>query len=44
VDVTAGTVDVRGQGTITVLRGQEKTVVMAGERATTDLLRGVAVA
>ncbi len=44
VDVTAGTVDVRGQGTMTVLRGQEKTVVMAGQRATTDLLRRVAVA
>ncbi|MDQ3553268.1 MAG: cysteinyl-tRNA synthetase [Chloroflexota bacterium] len=43
VDVTAGTIEVRGQGILIVLRGQEETVVLAGQRATTDLLRRVAV-
>ncbi len=44
VDLTAGTVEVRGQGNITVLRGQDETVVPAGGTATTDLLRPAAVA
>ena len=44
VDAGAGTVDVRGQGTMTVLRGREETVIPAGERASIDLLRPVPVA
>ncbi len=44
VDPAAGTVDVRGQATMTVLRGREETVIPAGERASIDLLRPVPVA
>jgi cyanophycinase-like exopeptidase len=44
VDAAAGTVDVRGQGTMTVLRGREETVIPAGERASIDLLRPVPAA
>jgi cyanophycinase-like exopeptidase len=44
VDAGAGTVDIRGQGTMTVLRGREETVIPAGERASIDLLRPVPVA
>lgn len=39
VDAAAGTVDVRGQGTMTVLRARDETVIPAGERASIDLLR-----
>jgi len=43
VDAVEGSVDVRGQGTITVLRGREELVVRAGERTTLDLLRPVTI-
>ena len=39
VDVAAGTVDVRGQGTMTILRRGKETVVPARERAPLELLR-----
>lgn len=41
VDAVAGTLDVRGLGTITVLRGEEEIVIPAGERTTLELLRPV---
>ncbi len=41
VDAVAGTLDVRGLGTITVLRGEEEIVIQAGERTTLELLRPV---
>lgn len=42
VDSVAGTLDVRGQGTITILRGSEETIIPAGERRSIDLLSTVA--
>ncbi len=44
VDAAAGTVNVQGQATMTVLRGREETVIPAGDRASIDLLRPVPVA
>ncbi len=39
LDAGAGTLDVRGLGTMTVLRGANETILAAGERAPLDLLR-----
>ncbi len=44
VDPIAGTVDARGQGTVTVLRGREVTILTAGDRVAIDLLRPVTAA
>ncbi len=39
IDPVAGTLDVRGQGAMTILRGRQETVIQAGDRITIDLLR-----
>lgn len=41
LDAAEGTLEVRGQGSITILRNREETMVPAGERTSLDLLRRV---